>query len=82
MYEKNLSEDFRLRLSKEDMDFLRGISEKRNMSVSACLRSILGEYRRSLQTLDVLSEALKLARAEKKELSKNGDTEPDLNDQL
>ena len=44
MYEKNLTEDFRLRLSKKDMEFLRKISADR----------------RSLETLDVLKSALKL----------------------
>ena len=43
MYEKNLTEDLRLRLSKTDMDFLRGLSAKRAVSVSECIRSIIGE---------------------------------------
>lgn len=78
MYEKNLTEDLRLRLSKNDMDFLRDISSKRSVSVSECIRSIIGEYRRSLETLDVLSEALALAKEKGVQLS-NGDTKTNLN---
>lgn len=79
MYNKDLTEDFRLRLSKKDMDFLRKISEERNQSVSECLRYIIGEYRRSLETMDILSRALTLAQEGK--LS-HGDTKTDFNDKL
>ena len=79
MYNKDLTEDFRLRLSKKDMDFLRNISEERNQSVSECVRYIIGEYRRSLETMDLLTEALKLAKEGK--LS-HGDTKTDINDKL
>ena len=34
MYEKNLTEDLRLRLSTTDMDFLRSLSKERAVSVS------------------------------------------------
>ena len=78
MYEKNLTEDLRLRLSKNDMDFLRDLSSKRSVSVSECIRSIIGEYRRSLETLDVLSEALALAKEKGVQLS-NGDTKTNIN---
>lgn len=78
MYEKNLSEDLRLRLTKTDMDFLRDLSEKRAVSVSECIRSIIGEYRRSLETIDALTEAIKLAK-EKGEGLSNGDTETNIN---
>lgn len=78
MYEKNLTEDLRLRLSKTDMDFLRGLSADRSVSVSECIRSIIGEYRRSLQTLDILTKAINLSEKEAK-LS-NGDTKTDIND--
>ena len=79
MYEKNLTEDLRLRLSKRDMDFLRGLSADRSVSVSECIRSIIGDYRRSIETLNTLSEALKLANksVEKEKLS-NGDTKTDI----
>lgn len=78
MYEKNLSEDLRLRLSKTDMDFLRDLSSKRSVSVSECIRSIIGEYRRGLETLDVLTEAIKLTKDKGVQLS-NGDTKTDIN---
>ena len=79
MYEKNLTEDLRLRLSKKDMDFLRELSSERCVSVSECIRGIIGEYRRSLQTMDMLKEALSLAKEKGAELS-NGDTKTDFND--
>ena len=77
MYEKNLTEDLRLRLSANDMDFLRNLSAQRSVSVSECIRSIIGEYRRSLETLNVLSEALNLAKEKGVQLS-NGDTETNI----
>lgn len=79
MYEKNLSEDLRLRLSKDDMDFLRDLSSKRSMTVSGCIRSIIGEYRRSLDTLDLLTKAVNLANLEKEGTLSNGDTETNIN---
>lgn len=78
MYEKNLTEDLRLRLSKTDMDFLRNLASSRSCSVSECIRSILGEYRRSVDTLQTLNELLTLAK-EKGGLS-NGDTETNIDD--
>ena len=47
MYEKDLGEGFRLRLSLIDMNFLRDLSSQRDVTVSECVRSIIGEYRRS-----------------------------------
>ena len=79
MYGKNLTEDLRLRLSTTDMDFLRDLSSKRSVSISECIRSIIGEYRRSLETLDVLSQALLLAKEkEKKAQLSHGDTETNI----
>lgn len=78
MYNKNLTEDLRLRLSSNDMDFLRNLSEKRGQSVSECIRSIIGEYRRSLDTLEILRQSLNLAQ-EGGKLS-YGDTKTDIND--
>lgn len=75
MYEKNLTEDFRLRLSKKDMDFLRSLSVNRGQSISECVRSIIGEYRRSLDTIDILRAALKL---DEKGAAVLGDTKTDL----
>lgn len=77
MYEKNLTEDFRLRLSKKDMDFLRSLSDSRCQSVSECVRSIIGEYRRSLDTIDILKAALDL---DKRRVAVLGDTKTDLDD--
>lgn len=77
MYEKNLSEDLRLRLSKNDMDFLRELSDQRAVTVSECIRSIIGEYRRSLETIDLLQKAVRLT--EKGEKLSNGDTETNIN---
>lgn len=78
MYEKNLSEDLRLRLSQNDMDFLRELSIKRSVSVSEVIRSIIGEYRRGMETLDVLSQALNLVKEKGEQLS-NGDTKTNIN---
>lgn len=80
MYEKNLTEDLRLRLSKTDMDFLRELSNQRSVSVSECIRSIIGEYRRSLDTLDVIKKALDLTKLEKGGQLSNGDTKTVIND--
>jgi len=80
MYEKNLTEDLRLRLSKNDMDFLRELSAKRYVSISECIRSIIGEYRRSLETLDLLTKAVNLANNEKGVQLSHGDTKTDIND--
>lgn len=74
MYEKNLTEDFRLRLSKKDMDFLRSLSVNRGQSISECVRSIIGEYRRSIDTIDILRAALKL---DEKGVAVLGDTKTD-----
>lgn len=45
MYKKDLTEDLSLRLSSIDMDFLRELADINNVSVSECLRRIIGEYR-------------------------------------
>ncbi len=81
MYEKNLTEDLRLRLSEHDMNFLRELSSKRAVTVSECIRSIIGEYRRSLETIDLLQEAVRITKEkEKGERLSNGDTETNIND--
>lgn len=77
MYEKNLTEDLRLRLSETDMDFLRKLSAERAVSVSEVIRSIIGEYRRGLETLNVLNEALLFAK-EKEAMLSNGDTKTNI----
>lgn len=80
MYEKNLTEDLRLRLSEQDMNFLRELSSERDTSVSACIRSIIGEYRRSLDTINRLSKALSIT--EREGTAVHGDTKTDFDNQL
>ena len=82
MYEKNLTEDLRLRLSKNDMDFLRGLSGQRSVTVSECIRSIIGDYRRSYEVLDALKSAINIANSQKEVQLSHGDTETDINDKL
>lgn len=53
MYAKNLTEDLRLRLDNRDMEFLRSLSAERGQSVSACIRGIIGEYRRNIVHMEV-----------------------------
>lgn len=77
MYEKNLTEDLRLRLSKTDMDFLRTLSAERSVSVSECIRSIIGEYRRSVDTLSALNDLMKIVKAKENGGLSNGDTKTD-----
>lgn len=74
MYTKNLSESLRLRLSETDMQFLRGLSEERGVSVSECIRSLIEEYRRSLDTYKRINEVLGGAV--------HGDTETNSNNKL
>jgi hypothetical protein len=78
MYEKNLTEAVRLRLSTEDMDFLRELSSQRSVSVSECIRSIIGEYKRSLELVDALKGALELSKGG----AVHGDTKTNINDKL
>lgn len=80
LYEKNLTEDLRLRLSLDDMDFLRKISDERGQTVSTCIRSIIGEYRRSLQMMEVMKKVISLS--EEGRLSDNGDTKTDFDNKL
>lgn len=76
MYEKNLTSDLRLRLSESDMEFLKKLSNERSSSVSEVIRSIIGEYRRNLDTLNTLNDLLTIAK--ERGLS-NGDTESNFN---
>ena len=82
MYEKNLTEDLRLRLSKQDMDFLRSLSNERGVSLSEVIRSIISEYRRSLDTMNILKQTIELAKKEQEKQKgglSHGDTKTDLN---
>lgn len=81
MYQKNLTEDLRLRLSTSDMDFLRQLSETRSSSISEVIRSIIGEYRRGLETLSLLQQTINVISEKGAQLS-NGDTKTDIDDKL
>lgn len=81
MYTRDLKENLRLRLSGDDMDFLRWLSDKRGITISECIRGIIGEYRRSMETVDLLSRAMKLAEEEKGR-AVHGDTKTDFDDKL
>jgi hypothetical protein len=89
MYEKNLTEDLRLRLSPLDMDFLRDQATDRGCSVSEVIRSIIGEYRRSLELVAMFKDAIDIqklkALSETSNSTKggqlsNGDTETNFDD--
>lgn len=60
MYEKNLKRDVRVRLSDKDFEFLSNLSADRGQSVSELVRYIVGEYRRTLETMQILNRALEL----------------------
>lgn len=77
MYSKNLSEDLRLRLAPRDMDFLKSLAVDRNTSVSEIIRSIIGEYRRSIETVAALNKALSIL-----EVDGHGVTKTDVNNKL
>lgn len=73
MYVKNLTEDLRLRLTASDMEFLKNLSAERGSTVSECIRSIIGEYRRSIKTLEVLQSAINLAKEDNTKTELEGD---------
>ena len=52
MYDKNLTEAVKVRLSSKDMDFLRDLSSKRSVSISECIRVIIANYRRSFDSFN------------------------------
>lgn len=79
MYKKDLTETVRLRLSPTDMDFLRNLSEERSSSISECIRSIIGEYRRSVETLSTLTRLVDITK--EAQLS-HGDTITDFDNKL
>lgn len=81
MYKKDLSKEVRLRISENDMNFLIQVSEARNVTVSECIRSIIGEYRRATETMDTITKAMKLVEEQNRGMS-NGDTKTDINDKL
>lgn len=67
MYNKDLTESVRLRLTDEDMKFLSEVSEERCVSISALIRQIIGDYRRGYHILTLMeNEAKKEAGKEAK----------------
>lgn len=82
MYEKNLTEDLRLRLTERDMDFLRLIAEERGDSISAVIRSIIGDYRRSIEVMKMMNRTIELYENGKVGGLSNGDTETNKHDKL
>ena len=80
MYEKNLTEDLRLRLTSRDMEFLRDLSYSRGLSVSEVIRSIIGDYRRSYLALEAISRAVDSIDSE--EDAGHGVTETAVNNKL
>lgn len=82
MYEKNLTEDLRLRLTERDMDFLRGVAEERGDSISAVIRSIIGDYRRSIEVMKMMNRTIELYENGKVGGLSNGDNETNKHDKL
>lgn len=86
IYEKNLKEDLRLRLSTRDMDFLRLLSDQRGCSISECIRCILAEYRRSQELVSALNNLVDLSQRDFNKMKgdelSHGDTNTDFNDKL
>ena len=76
MYEKNLTEYFPVRLSSKDIDFLRELSKKRSVSISQCVRDIIGAYRRSFDVSNISFTS------EKEVCTSYGNTKTYFNDQL
>lgn len=76
MYEKDLTEGFHLRLSTKDIDFLRDLSLKRSITISQCVRGIIGDYRRSFDNSNLS------LTSEKEACSFYGNTKTYFNDQL
>lgn len=76
MYDKNLSETVKLRLSSKDMDFLRDLSSKRSVSISECIRVIIADYRRSFDSFNSLTIT------EKEVCSSYGNSKTDFNNKL
>lgn len=82
MYEKNLSKDMHLRVSDKDMEFLENLAKEREVSISEVIRTMIGEYRRSLETVSVLQETIKLLKDKNGGELSNGDVKTNFNDKL
>lgn len=73
MYNKNLTKTLNIRINTKDFDFLEDLADKRSCSVSDCVRSLIGEYRRSIIVMERLKEKIDLATEIEGEIIKNGD---------
>lgn len=73
----DLNKTVHLRLTEKDMTFLTQLAEERSVSVSECIRQLVGEYRRSLETMEVLKKALEAT--EKGRVDDHGDAIPHFN---
>lgn len=62
MYLKDLTEELKVRISKDDMIFLKTLAEKRSIGLSELVRSMVGEYRRSLEMVDAMNKMLALTK--------------------
>lgn len=82
MYMKNLNTVLRLRISESDAEFLQQLSKKRSVSVSEVVRSLISEYRHSLETVEILSKALEIAQSEKNGGLVDGNSKADIIDKL
>lgn len=80
MYNKDLTEDFRLRLNARDMNFLRQTADERCCSISEVVRSIIGDYRRSIELTETLKNAIALVNQKKEAELSDGDTKTNLDD--
>lgn len=76
MYEKDLTEGFHLRLSTKDIEFLRDLSLKRSITISQCVRGIIGDYRRSFEVSNIS------LTTEKEVCSSYGNSKTYFNDKL
>lgn len=79
IYKKNLNSEFRLRLTDEDMDFLRDLSDDRKVSVSEVVRSIISEYRRSCEIVMRLEKSVDFINTIGEEAVQHGDTKTNIN---
>lgn len=56
MYEKNLNHSIKVRISDRDYRFLIEYSDRLDCSVSDTVRALIGEYRRSVETMEKVKE--------------------------
>ena len=59
MYEKDLNHQIVIRINDKDMEFLRILSQYRDVSMSKVIRSIISDYRRAtdyISSSDILED--------------------------